>query len=235
MAGHSHWAQVKHKKAAVDKKKSQIIGKLINAILIAARQDPNPETNPKLKSAIENAKDFGVSQEVIDRNIKKASGLIEGEKLEEIFIEGYAPYGVALIIKCITNNKNRTISEIKNLFNRFNGKVVEPGSVLWMFKEYGSVRIQKKDFDIKLIEELEQLEDFKELEEEIVLYFPVNYLYKEIKKLEEKGINILSTEIELVPNNYVNIEAKKKEEILKFINEILNHQDVSEVFSNLEE
>jgi YebC/PmpR family DNA-binding regulatory protein len=232
MAGHSHWAQVKHKKASVDAKKSQIIGKLVNAILISARENPNPETNPKLRSAIEKAKEFGVSQDVIEKNIKKASGLLEGSKLEEVIVEGYGPGGVALVVKSVTDNKNRTIGEIKNIFNRLGGKVVEPGSVLWMFKEYGVIKIKKENFDEKLIEEIENLEDFKEKGDEIELYFPVSFLYEAKKKIEEKGIHILSTEIELIPNNYVNINNEGKEKVLKLIEELLDHPDVNEVFSN---
>ncbi|MGC8981518.1 MAG: YebC/PmpR family DNA-binding transcriptional regulator [Minisyncoccia bacterium] len=232
MAGHSHWAQVKHKKANVDKKKSQIIGKLVNAILVSARENPNPETNPRLRSAIEKAKEFGVPQDIIDKNIKKASGLLEGSKLEEVIIEGYGPSGVALIVKSVTDNKNRTIGEIKNIFNRLGGKVVEPGSVLWLFKESGVIKIKKEDFDEKIIDSLENLEDFREKDNEVELYFPVNFLYNAKRKLEEKGINILSTEIELIPNNYVNINNEEKEKVLKLIDELLDHPDVSEVFSN---
>ncbi len=231
MAGHSHWAQVKHKKAIIDKKRSQIIGKLINAILVAARENPNPETNPKLKNAIERAKKFGIPQETIERNLKKTETL----KAEELTLEVYAPMGVALIIKGMTDNKNRTISEIKSILNKYSSKLAEPGSVLWLFEEKGVIEIEKENFNEMLIEKLQSLlEDFEEKEKSVILYTSVNNLYKTKEILENSNIKVLSTEIQFVPKSYVNIENKEVlEKINNFIDELLDHNDVYEVFSNL--
>ncbi len=234
MAGHSHWAQVKHKKAILDKKRSQLMGKLINAILIAAKENPNPETNPKLKNAIERAKDFGVSQETIERNIKKAQGLLEETKIEEIILEAYAPGGIAILIKCLTDNKNRTIGEVKRILNKYEGKLAEPGSVMWLFEEKGVLILNKANFKEEIVEKYtEYLQDFQEKEDEIVLFTKVENLFELKNILEKENIQILSTEIQFVPKNYVNIENKELEsKINNLIEELLDNPDVHEVFTN---
>ncbi|MEM5815524.1 MAG: YebC/PmpR family DNA-binding transcriptional regulator [Candidatus Aenigmatarchaeota archaeon] len=236
MAGHSHWAQVKHKKAIVDKKRSQLIAKLINAILIAAKENPDPQNNPKLRNAIERAKDFGVSQETIERNIKKAQGQLEDVKLEEILLEIYTPFGVGLIAKGLTDNKNRTISEIKHILNKYESKLAEPGSVLWMFEEKGVIEIDKNLLSDEILVELQDyLEDFDEKDDKIILYTSINNLYKLKEILENKNINVLSTEIQLIPKTYVNIENNKEvlNKINDLIEELLEHQDIHEVYSNI--
>jgi YebC/PmpR family DNA-binding regulatory protein len=234
MAGHSHWAQVKHKKALVDKKRSQLMGKLINAILVSARIDPNPETNPKLRNAIEKAKEFGVPQETIERNIKKAQGLLDKTVIEEIILEAYAPNGVALLIKCATDNKNRTIGEVKRILNKYEGKLAEPGSVMWLFEEKGVLVINKADFKEEIIDKLsEYLQDFETKDDNAILYTSVENLFKTKTILEKENIQVLSTEIQFVPKSYVNIKDKDIEDkVNKLIEELLENNDVYEVYTN---
>jgi YebC/PmpR family DNA-binding regulatory protein len=234
MAGHSHWAQVKHKKALLDKKRSQLMGKLINAILVSAKIDPNPETNPKLRNAIEKAKEFGVPQETIERNIKKAQGLLDKTVIEEIILEAYAPNGVALLIKCATDNKNRTIGEVKRILNKYEGKLAEPGSVMWLFEEKGFLVINKADFKEEIIDKLsEYLQDFETKNDNAILYTSVENLFKTKTILEKENIQVLSTEIQFVPKNYVNIKDKEIEDkINKLIEELLENNDVYEVYTN---
>jgi YebC/PmpR family DNA-binding regulatory protein len=234
MAGHSHWAQVKHKKALLDKKRSQLMGKLINAILVSARIDPNPETNPKLRNAIEKAKEFGVPQETIERNIKKAQGLLDKTVIEEIILEAYAPNGVALLIKCATDNKNRTIGEVKRILNKYEGKLAEPGSVMWLFEEKGVLVINKSDFKEEIIDKLsEYLQDFETKDDNAILYTSVENLFKTKTILEKENIQVLSTEIQFVPKNYVNIKDKDTEDkVNKLIEELLENNDVYEVYTN---
>jgi YebC/PmpR family DNA-binding regulatory protein len=234
MAGHSHWAQVKHKKALLDKKRSQLMGKLINAILVSARIDPNPETNPKLRNAIEKAKEFGVPQETIERNIKKAQGLLDKTVIEEIILEAYAPNGVALLIKCATDNKNRTIGEVKRILNKYEGKLAEPGSVMWLFEEKGVLVINKADFKEEIIDKLsEYLQDFETKDDNAILYTSVENLFKTKTILEKENIQVLSTEIQFVPKNYVNIKDKDTEDkVNKLIEELLENNDVYEVYTN---
>jgi YebC/PmpR family DNA-binding regulatory protein len=234
MAGHSHWAQIKHKKALVDKKRSQLMGKLINAILVSARIDPNPETNPKLRNAIEKAKEFGVPQETIERNIKKAQGLLDKTVIEEIILEAYAPNGVAFLIKCATDNKNRTIGEVKRILNKYEGKLAEPGSVMWLFEEKGVLLINKADFKEEIIDKLsEYLQDFETKDDNAILYTSVENLFKTKTILEKENIQVLSTEIQFVPKNYVNIKDKDLEDkVNKLIEELLENNDVYEVYTN---
>jgi YebC/PmpR family DNA-binding regulatory protein len=234
MAGHSHWAQVKHKKALLDKKRSQLMGKLINAILVSARVDPNPETNPKLRNAIEKAKEFGVPQETIERNLKKAQGLLDKTVIEEIILEAYAPNGVALLIKCATDNKNRTIGEVKRILNKYEGKLAEPGSVMWLFEEKGVLVINKADFKEEIIDKLsEYLQDFETKNDNVILYTSVENLFKTKTILEKENIQVLSTEIQFVPKNYVNIKDKEIEDkVNKLIEELLENNDVYEVYTN---
>jgi YebC/PmpR family DNA-binding regulatory protein len=234
MAGHSHWAQVKHKKALLDKKRSQLMGKLINAILVSAKIDPNPETNPKLRNAIEKAKEFGVPQETIERNIKKAQGLLDKTVIEEIILEAYAPNGVALLIKCATDNKNRTIGEVKRILNKYEGKLAEPGSVMWLFEEKGILVINKADFKEEIIDKLsEYLQDFETKDDNAILYTSVENLFKTKTILEKENIQVLSTEIQFVPKNYVNIKDKDTEDkVNKLIEELLENNDVYEVYTN---
>jgi YebC/PmpR family DNA-binding regulatory protein len=210
------------------------MGKLINAILVSAKIDPNPETNPKLRNAIEKAKEFGVPQETIERNIKKAQGLLDKTVIEEIILEAYAPNGVALLIKCATDNKNRTIGEVKRILNKYEGKLAEPGSVMWLFEEKGVLVINKADFKEEIIDKLsEYLQDFETKDDNVILYTSVENLFKTKTILEKENIQVLSTEIQFVPKNYVNIKDKEIEDkINKLIEELLENNDVYEVYTN---
>ncbi len=132
MSGHSHWAGIKHKKGAADQKRGQLFSKLLNAVSIAARTEPNPQFNAALRTAIDKAKENQVPQEKIENAVKKAS---EDKSLEELVIEAYGPEGTAILIEAITDNKNRTIAEVKKILNESNAKWAEPGSVLWAFEK----------------------------------------------------------------------------------------------------
>lgn len=129
MSGHSKWSTIKHKKAAADKKRAEVFGKILNAISIEARRDNNPETNPRLRSLIEKAKENNIPKDKIQNAILKP----DSNNLEKVIVEGYGPGGVALIVEITTNNRNRSINEIKHIFNENGGKVSEPGSVQWIF------------------------------------------------------------------------------------------------------
>lgn len=133
MSGHSKWSQIKHRKGIADQKRGQIFSKLLNAVAIAARRDPNPEYNPRLRAAIEKAKDANVPNESIGRAVKRAKEI--GQNLEELTLGAYGPGSAAILIEAITNSKNRTISETKSILNKLDAKWAEPGSVQWAFKQ----------------------------------------------------------------------------------------------------
>lgn len=172
MSGHSHWAGIKHKKEITDKKRGQLFSKLLNAVAVAARQEPNPQFNPRLRTAIEKAKENSVPTEKIDGAIKRAS---ESKNLEELTVEAYGPAGVAIIIEAITDNKNRTMQEIKSILNENSGKIAEPGSVRWAFDpptpakmEWTAKFTQEIDADDKnkidkLLAELEDQDDVQKV------------------------------------------------------------------------
>jgi len=230
MAGHSHWAQIKHKKALLDAKRGQIISKLIRAITIAAREGNNPETNYKLRSAIERAKEFQVPLENIERAIKK--GGAKEDNLEEIIFEAYLG-DVQILIKAITDNKNRTLGELRHLLNRFNGRLAEPGSVIWNFKEKGVVVVDKSH-EAKVLEFADLIEDYEEKNGDILLITGPSLLNELKNKLESNGIEIKDSYIDFRPLNVLeNIDNNLKSKVNQLIDELLNLEDIDEVFTNL--
>ncbi|BCX15444.1 MAG: putative transcriptional regulatory protein [Candidatus Parcubacteria bacterium] len=231
MAGHSHWAQIKHKKAIVDAKRGQLISKLVRAISIAAREGSNPELNFKLRSAIERAKNFQVPIENIERAINKVS---ETSKLEEVFYEAYLDE-VQLLIKTITDNKNRTLGEIKHLLNKYGGRLGEVGSVRWNFKEVGVIVVDDKDVD-KILTDIDLINDFENKGSEGKTWLIVeSKKINDVKNLlDSKKIPIYDIFLDFKPLNTVNIEDEsKKNKINAFIEEALNLDEVDEVFVNI--
>jgi YebC/PmpR family DNA-binding regulatory protein len=232
MAGHSHWSQIKHKKAALDAKRGQIISKLIRAITIAAREGNNPETNYKLRSAIERAKEFQVPLENIERAIKK--GEKKEDNLEEIIFEAYLE-DVQILIKTITDNKNRTLGDLRHLLNRFNGRLAEPGSVIWNFKEKGVIVVSKND-EAKVLEFADLIEDYEEKNGDILLITNPSFLNELKNKLESSKIEIKDSYLEFRPLNILeNIDDNLKMKVKQLAEELLNLDDVEEVFTNLKE
>jgi len=229
MAGHSHWAQVKHKKALIDAKKGQLISKLIRQITIAAREGNNPETNYKLRSAIERAKEFQVPLENIERAIKK--GETRDDNLEEIIFEAYLNE-VQILIKAITDNKNRTLGDIRHLLNRYNGRLAEPGSVIWNFQEKGVVVIDKI-YANQILELVDFYEDIFEKNGDILLITDLGKFNSLKKILEEKKISIKDSRIEFRPINILeNFNETLKNKLDQLIEDLLNLDDVEEVFTN---
>ena len=232
MAGHSHWAQIKHKKAALDAKRGQIISKLIRAITIAAREGNNPETNYKLRSAIERAKEFQVPLENIERAIKK--GESREDNLEEIIFEAYLE-DVQILIKAITDNKNRTLGDLRYLLNRFNGRLAEPGSVIWNFREKGVIVISKND-EGKVLEFADLIEDYEEKNGDILLITNPSFLNELKNKLESNKIEIKNSYLDFRPLNVLeNIDDNLKMKVKQLVEELLNLDDVEEVFTNLKD
>ncbi len=231
MAGHSHWAQIKRKKSVLDVKKSQLISKLINSIIIAAREGNNPETNPKLRNAIERAKEFKVPLENIERAISKAEE--KDSNLEEAIYEVYFDEGISLLIKAITDNKNRTLGEIKHVLNKYNSKLAEPGSVIWNFSEKGVIEIKIEDKE-KIFNILEFVEDFNEKKSSLVLITSLKNFNLLKDKLKEENVEIIGSSIEFLPLNPIeNISEDTKNKLKALIEELLDLEDVEEVYTNL--
>jgi YebC/PmpR family DNA-binding regulatory protein len=172
MSGHSRWAQIKHKKATTDAKKNQMFSKIIRMITVAARKGEDPEMNPELRLAMEKAREINMPADNIKRAIQRGAGKLEGAQMENVRFEAYGPGGVALIIEGITDNKNRTIAEIKHILSKYNAKLAETGSVIWAFEYRENKWLAKHIIEIseegagvldKLLEELDDYDDVQEL------------------------------------------------------------------------
>jgi YebC/PmpR family DNA-binding regulatory protein len=238
MAGHSHWAQIKRKKAAQDAKRGQLFTKLIREIIVAVKTggSGDPELNPRLRAAIQAAKAANMPKENIERAIKKALGLEEGTQYEEAFFEGYGPGGVAILISAITDNRKRTVSELRHLFNKYGGNLAEPGAVSYLFEQKGLIVVPKKEEEKVLEIAIEKgAEDTKEYESEIeVITDPSQF--EEIKKaLEDAGVEIISAKVTMVPKTIVPVEDEATaNNLLKLMEALDDLDDVQQVYANFD-
>ncbi len=238
MSGHSKWAKVKYQKAQKDPKKGQAFSKITNLITVAARKGTDAESNPKLRIAIEKAKELGMPTENIEKAIKRGAGdSLEGKNVEEILVEAYGPQGVALLIQAVTDNKNRTLAELRHLLNENSAKLTEGGTVKYLFKEMGKILVDKNlwndDFALSSIENGAQ--EIKEEDEKIAIYTDLSK-FNDLKKFLENKLNLkdFKTEIEFVPDNFIEIKDKKIiEELDNLFSALANYPDVEEVYSNV--
>jgi YebC/PmpR family DNA-binding regulatory protein len=241
MSGHSHWATIKHKKTTSDLQKGKIFSKLAREIEVAAREGGDPELNPKLRVAIEKAREAKMPAENIERAIQRGTGELAGGKLEEVLYEAYGPGGVAIIIEGITDNKNRALMEIKQILQKYNGKLVSEGGVKWMFERKGCLIVDSKSQNENLQnkEKLELLaieagaEDLYWHGDLLDVYTKIEDLGKVKENLTKKGVKIDSFSLDWVPKEMVETDEKTKE-ICKKLFEALDETDtVQEIYSNL--
>lgn len=229
MSGHSHWAQVKHKKAVVDVKRGQLMSKLLRVITIAAREGSNPETNYKLRAAIERAKSFQVPLENIERAIKKVE--TESQNLEEVIFEAYLDE-VQILIKGITDNKNRTLGELKSVLNKYDAKLAEPGAVKWNFQEKIKIIVDKNKEE-NIFKFLDLFEDIQENNNEIILIANPEKIDQIKKMLQNEQINVREYLYELKPMTMMeNLSENLKEKLDKLIEDLLDLDDIEEVYTN---
>ncbi|MCX7758862.1 MAG: YebC/PmpR family DNA-binding transcriptional regulator [bacterium] len=240
MAGHSKWHNIRHRKERMDKIRGKLFGKISREIMVAAREGgADPQTNSKLRIVIKKAKSAGFPAENIEKLLLKAQGKLEGEELHEIIYEGYGPYGVAVLLEIITDNRNRTASEIRRIFQKHNGNLAESGSVSWIFKRKGVFNFtdieDPKQMENYLLENLiDYVEDLKITDKDIELIVePENF--EEVKdKLDDLKLNPQSADISYVPENVVLIEdPDKAASILKLAEALEDHDDVQKVHMNL--
>jgi YebC/PmpR family DNA-binding regulatory protein len=237
MSGHSKWAKVKYQKAAKDPKKSKAFSKLTALITVAAREGNNIESNPKLRMAVDKAKEIGMPKENIEKAIKRGAGEdAEGKNLEEIMCEAYAPGGSALLIQAITDNKNRTLAELRHLLQQNQAKMAETGSVLWLFREMGKITVPKKFWNDNLsLEAIEKgAEEIKEENSQIIIYTTPQNLFA-MKNLLAKFINddTIKAELDFVSQQPITIsDPEIKDKLEKLFDELDEHNDVEEIYSN---
>ena len=237
MSGHSKWHQIRHKKAAADVKKGKLFTKLIREITIAAKQGGgNPDTNPRLRLAIQNAKAANMPWENIERAIKRGTGELPGVNYEEVVYEGYGPGGVALYIEATTDNKKRTVAEIRNILSRHNGNLGEAGSVSWIFERKGVIHVSKEfDEDTVMSVILDAgAEDMKTYDTFYEILTTPDKLEDVRKALEENNIKVDSANVRMVPKTTVKVEGKEAQMLLKLLDALDEHDDVQNVYANFE-
>jgi len=237
MSGHSKWSKVKYQKAVKDPKRAKAFSKFTSLITVAARDGNKIESNSKLKMAVDKAKEFGMPKENIERAISRGSGeMDDGKKLDEVFYEAYGPGGSALLIQAITDNKNRTLAELRHLLQEHGAKMADNGSVRWMFKESEKITLPKKfwndDISLEAIEN--GAEEIKEEDEEIIIYTsPQNII--QIKDFLEKkiGQDIIKTELDFISQQPITISDKSIKNKLENLFDVLDeHSDVEEIYCN---
>jgi YebC/PmpR family DNA-binding regulatory protein len=241
MSGHSKWATTKHKKAATDAKRGKIFTKLAKEITVAAKLGGgDPGGNPRLRTAIAKAK--GVSlpalpAENIKRAIQKGTGELPGVSYEEIMYEGYGPGGVAVIVEVMTDNRNRTVSELRNIFSKAGGNMGEAGCVSWMFhkKGYFVVNRDKVDEDKLMTLALDAgAEDMQTEDENFAITTPPNDFEKVKKVLEDAGIALDAAEVTMIPQTYVKLEGKEAQQMLRLVETLEDNDDVQNVYANFD-
>ena len=238
MAGHSKWKQIKHKKAVTDAKRGAKFTKLIKEITVAARQGGgDPAGNPRLRTAIDLGKGANMPAENIDRAVKKGTGELEGVTYEEATYEGYGPGGAAIMIDVTTDNLNRTVAELRHIFTRQGGHLGEPNSVAWIFDKHGHIELDASKYSEEAVMEaaLEAGADDVQTEDgrHVIITKP-EALHAVHEALVTAGIEVIDAEVALVPRTTVQVRGKDAEQLIKVMDLLDDHDDVSRVSSNFD-
>jgi YebC/PmpR family DNA-binding regulatory protein len=239
MAGHSKWANIKHRKGAVDAKRGKIFTKLIKEITVAARMGGgDPDANPRLRSAIVAAKAVNMPKDNVERGIKKGTGELEGVNYEEILYEGYGPGGVAVLVECMTDNRNRTVADIRSFFSKANGNLGESGCVAWMFDKKGSIMIDKDVIDEEKLMEV-ALEAGAEDVVDDGSVFQVLTAPEDLETVREAvetaGISYDEANLSMIPQNVVEVtDEKTAGQLMKLLDNLEDNDDVQNVHANFD-
>jgi len=237
MSGHSKWATIKRKKAATDAKRGKVFTKLIKELMIAARDGGDIETNPRLRQAVSTAKTANMPNENIKRAIQKGTGELEGVSYEEFTYEGYGPGGVALFMEVLTDNKQRTVADIRHAMNKHGGNLGENGSVAWMFEKLGQITISENGNDEDLVFE-EALEvgadDFSNTDGEFIITTAPSETVNVSDALSNKGYNITSSAVEMVPKTTTKVEGSDVKKLMTLMEVLEDNDDIQNLYSNLD-
>ena len=236
MAGHSKWANIKHRKGAQDAKRGKIFTKIIKEITVAARLGGGDlDANPRLRKAVSNARSKNMPQDNIMRAIKKGTGELEGVNYEEVIYEGYGPSGIGIYMEVITDNKNRTVSELRNILNKNDGRLAEPGSVSWIFKRIGMIIVSITNIDEeKLLQDVLECgaDDFEIVENDVFISTEQSQLMSVKENLDSLNYNVKSSDLIMTPNSSQYVNSGNQDKVLKLMDIIDSHDDVNQVFSN---
>lgn len=235
MSGHSKWATIKHKKAAQDAKRGRLFTRLIKEITVAARYGGDPDANPRLRAAIAAAKAASMPADNIKRAIMRGTGELEGGQLEEAIFEGYGPGGVAILVQVATDNRNRTVSEIRHIFSKQGGSLGEQGSVAWMFDRKSQILIdaQKATEDQLLSIVLDAgAEDLRNDGTNWEIISPPEVHEAVLEALQKAGIETVSAQIAMIPKSTIKLEGKDAQAMLRLAEALEEHDDVQSIYSN---
>jgi len=237
MSGHSKWATIKHKKGALDAKRGRIFTRIIKEIMIAARNGGDPDANPRLRTAVTAAKAVSMPADNIKRAIMRGTGELEGGQIDEVMYEGYGPGGAAVLVAVATDNKNRTVSEIRHAFSKNGGNMGEQGSVAWMFERKSEIVIEgeKATEDQLMNLALDAgAEDLKNDGGNWVIISPPEAHEAVLAAIQKAGIATESAQIAMVPKNLVRLEGKNASGMLRLSEALEEHDDVQNVYSNFD-
>ena len=237
MSGHSKWATIKHKKGALDAKRGKIFTRLLKEIAVAAKGGGNPDTNARLRTAVLAAKSENMPQDNIKRAIQRGTGELEGLSYEEITFEGYGPGGAAVLVNVATDNRNRTVSDIRHMFSKNGGNLGEQGSVAWMFDRKSQIVVEKENatedqlMDLVLESGAEDLKDSGDSWE--IISDPASH-EAVLEAIQKAKIETISAEVAMVPKNVMKLEGKAAQGMMKLTEVLEEHDDVQNVYSNFE-
>jgi YebC/PmpR family DNA-binding regulatory protein len=238
MSGHSKWHSIKHKKARVDAQKGKVFTKIIKELTVSARMGGgDPDMNPRLRTAVLAAKAANMPAKNIENAIMKGTGELPGVVYEEIVYEGYGPGGVALYIAALTDNKNRTVAEIRHLLSKYGGNLGESGCVSWIFEKKGIVKVEKSKFDeeeVFLVASDAGADDMQSDDEYYEIYTDADSVHEIREKIEAKNIVTVSADRTMVPQNIIKLEDKNAEQMLKLMDVLDDHDDVQDVYANFD-
>ena len=238
MSGHSKWSTIKRKKAAVDAKRGKIFTTLIKEITITARAGGgDPDSNPRLRHAISSARDANMPQDNIKKAILKGTGELPGTTYEECTYEGFGPGGVAIFMEVLTDNKNRTVADIRHLITKYGGNLGENGSVAWMFDKKGQIILTRDNQDEDTLFEAAidaGAEDFEAVDDAFIITTDPADIISVRSALENKGYYVESSKVEMLPKNLHKIDDEKSKKAISLLDEIEDHNDIKSVYTNFE-
>ncbi|TZE83585.1 YebC/PmpR family DNA-binding transcriptional regulator [Calorimonas adulescens] len=238
MSGHSKWANIKHKKEKTDAQKGRIFTKLAKEIIIAAREGGgDPESNSRLRDAIDKAKENNMPNDNIMRAIKRGTGELYGDTLEEVMYEGYGPGGVAVIVEAMTDNRNRTAAEMRHIFDRSGGSLGATGCVAWMFDKKGLIIVDGKgvnEDELMMLALDAGADDIVNSDDDYEIYTSPENFSNVKSKLKEEGYSLIDAEVRMIPQNTVQADIDTSKKILALIDRLEEHDDVQNVYHNLE-
>tara|TARA_B100001027_G_scaffold187696_1_gene140562 strand:- start:4960 stop:5697 length:738 start_codon:yes stop_codon:yes gene_type:complete len=236
MAGHSKWANIKHRKARQDASRGKVWTKVIREITVAAKDGPDPDDNPRLRLALEKANAANMPKDTIKRAIEKGSGTGETGQLEEIIFEGYGPGGVAILVETMTDNRNRTVSDVRHAFSKYGGNLGTDGSVAYLFKKLGLIQINKDFSEEQLMEIVinSGAIDFTDEEDFFEVTTEANDFNKVLDIFKENDVKYLNAELTLRAETSVNLDQEMSEKVFNIMEFMDDLDDVQEVHTNAE-